>query len=156
MPCRVKIGLIEHSLCNKTQAQGKREAEHSPPYKTLSHLANYFIVSCRIEGKSVAGLEDYERRIQRFINSLPTTSSTAATSITAREIREYFFELQSQGQQLASIRSHYKVLKTFFNWLIGEGLIDKSPMTHIKPPKLPKKLVQPFSLQDIDNILTMV
>jgi integrase/recombinase XerC len=52
-----------------------------------------------------------------------------------------------------SVHVHYRNLKTFFNWLVEDGVLKDNPMKHIKPPKLPRLVIKPFSRQDIDNIL---
>jgi len=109
-------------------------------------------VACRVEGKSPNTLEDYDSRLKRFIDN---HGDRPAESVTAVDIRQYLSQLQSKGLQQTTVRSHYKVLKTFFNWLIAEELLDKNPMFHVKPPKLPKKLVHPFSQDDIEKLLIL-
>jgi site-specific recombinase XerD len=148
---RQKIGLVDHSPYSTTHARANRSVEHSP-YKTLSHYTEYFIVACRVEGKSPNTLEDYSTRLKRYIG---TNGDVPADAVSALDIRAYLSKLQSQGLQQTTVRSHYKVLKTFFNWLIAEELLDKNPMSHVKPPKLPKKMVHPFSPDDIEKLLIL-
>lgn len=109
-------------------------------------------MACRVEGKAVKTLDDYDSRLKRFIDN---HGDVSADAITALDIRAYLSQLQAKGLQQTTVRSHYKVLKTFFNWLIAEELLEKNPLSHVKPPKLPKKLIHPFSQDDIEKLLIL-
>lgn len=50
------------------------------------------------------------------------------------------------GDQVArcarnTARNRYLALKRFFDWLANEGLIDASPMTWMRPPRVPEEPV---------------
>jgi len=79
----------------------------------------------------------------------------SAGSLTASHVRLFLLSLQNKGIAPASVNAYYRALNTFFNWLETEGLLDKSPMQTIKPPRIPKKVIKPFSFQDIANLLVL-
>jgi len=53
----------------------------------------------------------------------------------------------------ATIRDYYVALRCFFNWLVGEGLLDVSPLDPIPKPSIPTEHVQPFSPEQIQALL---
>lgn len=53
----------------------------------------------------------------------------------------------------ATVDTHYRVLSTFFNWLVGEERIIASPMAKVTKPKVPDDRIQPFSVEQVEAIL---
>ena len=47
----------------------------------------------------------------------------------------------------------YGLLRTFFNWLLDQELIEESPLKKIKPPKAAADQVQPFSQEEVSALL---
>jgi len=63
-----------------------------------------------------------------------------ARPVTRQLLREFLFAVESRGVQLSTVHVFYRALKTWFNWLVAEGLLEVSPMVNIKPPKVVKKV----------------
>lgn len=73
----------------------------------------------------------------------------------ANDIRLFLLSLKEHGLSPASIHVYYRSLNTFFNWLVNDGHLDKSPMQNINPPKLDNVLIRPFTQEDISRLLLM-
>lgn len=122
----------------------------------LPKLLNGYLIACKVEGKSPKTLEGYCQAISGFVlfvqgNNLPQKVS----EISANDVRLFLLSLQERGLSPYSIRTYYRTLKTFFNWLESEGFIKESPMVRIRSPRLPRKIIRPFSREDIDNLLSV-
>jgi len=85
--------------------------------------------------------------IQRYLSFNSQHPSTS-------QIREFLLSLQGTLKH-SSVHIYYRSLKTFFNWLVAEGYIEKSPMQNIKVSQPPDPLIRPFSREDIDNLLIL-
>src|ERR1017187_2307053 len=70
--------------------------------------------------------------------------STAVRSIR-REHVEAFIVAELARTAPASAATRYRSLQQLFNWLDEEGEIDASPMTKMRPPKIPEKPVPVLS-----------
>ena len=81
---------------------------------------------------------------------IPIHSSESASSV-----RLFLLSLQDRQLLPHTVHIYYRSLNTFFSWLETEGLIAKSPMANIKPPKVPRQVIKPFSQQDIENLLLL-
>jgi len=75
--------------------------------------------------------------------------------ISASSVRLFLLSLQDRQLPPHTVHIYYRSLNTFFSWLEAEGLIAKSPMANIKPPKVPRQVIKPFSQQDIENLLLL-
>ncbi len=113
-----------------------------------------FLLACKVDGLSPATISYYDYQIGRCVSFLYKLKLTDAQDITAQHIRLFLLKLQETNCP-NSIHDYYRAIKRFFNWLIEEGLLDKSPMVNIKPPRVPKKLIKPFSHKDIESMLLL-
>jgi len=86
------------------------------------------------------------RRFSQHFDSLQASTN---------DVRLFLLDLQSQGLKPGSCHVYYRSLKTYFNWLVAEGLLEHSPMANIKSPKNPPPLIKPFSATDIQNLMKL-
>jgi site-specific recombinase XerD len=73
------------------------------------------------------------------------------TEVQPIHIRLFIAELIKRTSP-GNAHTNYRGLRTFFNWLVSEGEIDRSPMDRTKPPILPEKpipVVTDASLKDL-------
>jgi len=130
--------------------------------RSITSVIEEYLMTCKLDKKSPTTVSSYQRRLRdlcKFLvnNRLPLD----ITEITVRHIRYYLTDMIERknryGQVLSSvtISGYYRSLHSFFKWTVDEGYIKRSPMDLINPPQLPKLRPQPFSQQDIDNILTL-
>lgn len=57
--------------------------------------------------------------------------------ITRKHIEAYVIDLKDRTSA-ATANQHFRSLKTFFNWLVDEEELDRSPMRTMKPPIIPE------------------
>jgi integrase/recombinase XerC len=124
--------------------------EHLLSGKKLKGEIDYYITSIRSEGKSRKTIRTYSDTLYRFANFV------GHDDITPTDVRSYLLSLQEAGLKPHSVHVHYRNLKTFFTWMGNDGIYKTSPMVHVKPPKLPRLVIRPFSKQDIENIMPVV
>ena len=77
----------------------------------------------------------------------------AVTTVQIHDFLEYINELGISAYSQARILSG---LKSFFQYLIGEGLIETSPTVLIDSPKLGRKLPDTLSFEEIETILLAI
>ena len=134
----------------------------SPIDNSVTSVVSEYLMCCRLDKKSSNTVASYSRRIRdlcKFLvdNRLPLIIS----DLTVRHIRFYLADLierkTKKGQVLSSVTvsGNYRALHSFFVWCVKEGYIKNSPMDLLNPPQLPKLRPQPFSQQDLDNILLL-
>jgi site-specific recombinase XerD len=80
-------------------------------------------------------------------------SQKRAQQDVSREDVESFiaFLLEHKSPATASVR--YRALTRFFSWAEAEGEIDESPMTRMRPPKVPEKLPPVLTTEDLQNLI---
>lgn len=88
--------------------------------------------------------------------------------ITAEDIRAYLNELRASDECYAehpytpkqkrkisasTVAGYYASLSSLFNWAVREEIIDRSPVHNVPRPKIPKYLPDPFSPNEVKQML---
>jgi len=140
---------VENLLTEKNHTQLNTLLDTLLSGKSLPSIARDYLISCKAEGKSGRTIELYSMVLASFCRSFNPEAATAS------DIRLFLLSLQEQGRKPSTVHIYYRSLKTFYNWLVNEKVLKESPMLNIRPPKLPKVLIHPFSSQDIDNLMLL-
>jgi len=143
--------VLAHSPINKIHIGGVSGLDHS---LLQNQLTNY-LLACRVEEKSPLTIQSYAMRIGHFIKFIQGEKlADDVRELTNNHIRLFLSSLQGRCQP-STINGYYRVLRAFFNWLVAEDVLKRSPLNNIKPPRIPKSKPQPFSKQDIENLLIL-
>ena len=134
----------------------------------LYELIDYYEVCNRCESKSPKTISWYTDNLNQFTDYLKTHKlPDSIDAIDIKVLREYVLYLLKRNKfrgksnngngpgtlSPQSVHGHVRTLKAFFNWLFNEELIDKNPAKQLKPPKVPKTLVNILSDKEIVTIM---
>lgn len=81
----------------------------------------------------------YEREIQEVLDFMEAEGVPFA-EVDYRFMRFYFSQLKERGKEATSVNRAISSLKSFYKFLMREGLVQQNPMGLIKSMKTPKKL----------------
>ncbi|SEF74483.1 tyrosine-type recombinase/integrase [Sphingobacterium lactis] len=81
----------------------------------------------------------YEREIQDVLDFMEAEGVPFA-EVDYRFMRFYFSQLKERGKEATSVNRAISSLKSFYKFLMREGLVEQNPMGLIKSMKTPKKL----------------
>ena len=78
-----------------------------------------------------------------------------APTIAAEIDSAHVYAYLARSMYLAAESRHryFREVRCFFNCLVDAGYIDRTPFRGMKNVRLPQKIVQPFSVQDINALL---
>jgi len=124
---------------------------------TLEQVFVLYGQTLYIEGKSHYTIERfYCKHITNFAKFVG--ASIPINQISTNLLRNFLSELASgriTNHPGGPARNHayHRTFRAFFNWMVREGYLEKSPMTNIRPPKLPKMMIVVFANEDIATLL---
>jgi integrase/recombinase XerC len=119
----------------------------------LAAQMNSFLISGRVSGLSPATLSGYQRTLSLFLRFIQGLGTDRAEDITPDYVRLFLLKCQETCKAV-SIRDYFATIRRFFNWLIEEGTITASPLRTIKPPRIPRVIIQPFTADHIGKMLS--
>lgn len=85
-----------------------------------------------------------------FLNKKGDTSELH--DVDYGQIRIWIVELMESGIENRSVNRKISSLKTFYNYLLKTGVIEKSPLDQHRSLKTPKKVLVPFSQKEMQHL----
>ncbi len=104
-------------------------------------------------GLSPRTLDAYGRdtaRLEAFLAARGVTDPGTATPI---DLREFTYHLRDQGLAPTSIRRTLSGIRTYFGFLLEEGLIDADPTEQLEPPKIWRRLPDVLGRAEVERLL---
>jgi len=112
--------------------------DHSSEVGDLAENLSSFRRHLRAENKTPATIVTYAKAVEQFAAYLAAAGMPTNVAAVRREhVEAFLVSLQEKGQRPATVAQRYRSLQQFFKWLVGEGEIRESPMTNMRPPRVP-------------------
>lgn len=99
--------------------------------------------------------ESYRKDLEDFMKFLKCESITTWNDVSYSSIRFYLRKMYDKEYSKKTISRHISTLRSFFKYLVKEGMISTSPMTLISNPKQDKKLPTYLNYEEIETILNI-
>lgn len=112
-----------------------------------------FVRHLRAENRSERTIQTYAESItqlSRFCNEKGMPDDP--TALTREHIETFVGHLLATKSG-ATANNRYGGLRAFYKWLLDDGEISASPMTKMRPPKVPEQAAPVLSIEDIGRIL---
>lgn len=94
----------------------------------------------------------YKKDLYQFSEFIASPESDLH-EISHQQVRSWIVSFMDQGMEPKSINRKISSLRSFYKFLQREGLINNSPMIHVKAPKIPKRLPVVITEQKMDTLL---
>ncbi len=105
------------------------------------------------QGASPRTREAYGRDVQRLAEFAVAKGARAPADITARLLREFIYQLKDLGLAPASIRRGVSSIRTYFRFLLGDGVLLQDPSERLETPKKWRTLPDVLSVEEVGRLL---
>lgn len=105
-------------------------------------------------GLSERTVSAYGRDLERCIRFCEGAGASDPGAVTAAMLREWVFSLKEAGLAATSIRRAQSAVRTYFGFLVNEGVLETAPTDRLEAPKADRKLPDFLTHQEIDALLT--
>lgn len=116
----------------------------------LDQYLQYLIVE---KGLSKNTIEAYGSGLSRFINYLKSNGFDDIKKVSKFDLRGFLLTLKRKGLSNRSIVRNLVSIRTFFRFLIEEGLMELNPAEEVESPKMPRKLPEILTLKEVEKLL---
>ncbi|MEK7780885.1 MAG: tyrosine recombinase XerC [Verrucomicrobiota bacterium] len=125
----------------------------SPPADTW--VGRFFTHLATDRGASIYTQRNYQQALTEFQlwHKNERKSSPAWEKLQRDDFRNYLRFLGRQKLGRAAIALRFSALRTFYKFLIRHGAVETSPIKSISLPKLPKRLPQFLTVQQMEDLL---
>ena len=105
------------------------------------------------KGLSKNTLESYRRDLLKFIAFMSQTRIGKPEEVNREALNIFIADLKKKGRANSTISRCIASIRSFFNYLLQEGLIDKNPTLELESPRLEKKLPRVLTTGEVDRLL---
>jgi integrase/recombinase XerD len=116
----------------------------------LDQFLHYLVVE---KGLSKNTIEAYSHGLTRFITYLKENKIEQVRDIAKLQVQGFLLVLRKKRLNTKSIVRDLAALRTFFRFLIQEGILQNNPVEDLESPKVAKTLPEILSLKEIERIL---
>ena len=105
------------------------------------------------QGASARTNEAYGLDLARFVTFASVKGAGAPVDVSARTLRDYVYHLKDLGLAPASIRRNVSAVRTYFRFLLGEGLLVRDPSERLETPKRWRTLPEVLTVDEVERLL---
>jgi len=116
----------------------------------LDQLLHYLIVE---KGLSKNTIEAYSHGLSRFLNHLREKGVQEIQEVGKFHIRGFLLALRKKNLSTKTIVRNLVGIRTFFRFLVQEGILETNPVEDLESPKVAKTLPEILTLKEIEQIL---
>ena len=118
----------------------------------LTALIDVYLLRCEVEGKSRHTLKAYGETLGRFARIAQEEGFPGDISqITPAHLYAYLGRYTSYSMETR--HRYFREVRCFFNWVVEAEYLKESPFRSLRNVRLPQKIVQPFSPDEVVRLL---
>jgi integrase/recombinase XerD len=104
-------------------------------------------------GLSPRTVDAYRRDLERLVAFMQSRGVARPADVGATELREYVYQLKDRGLQSSSIRRSVSAVRTYFGYLLAEGVVVADPTDRVELPRAWRRLPGVLSREEVASIL---
>jgi integrase/recombinase XerD len=116
----------------------------------LDQFLHYLIVE---KGLSKNTIDAYSHGLNRFLDSLRKKGIQEMPSVSKFDVRAFLLALRKQGLSTKTVLRNLVAIRTFFQFLIQEGILEANPIEELESPKIAKTLPEILTLKEVEQLL---
>ena len=118
--------------------------------KLIERFIHYLAVE---RGLAQNTLDSYQRDLNNYTEFLTRSNIRDLNQTRRANIIAYLADLQRKGRATSTISRNLASLRSFYGFLIRDGLIDSDPTTNLESPKIEKRLPKVLTVQEVEALL---
>jgi integrase/recombinase XerD len=98
-------------------------------------------------------LSSYLRDIRQFGDYLDLHGAGGYTDAGEEQLSDYIARLRAAGKSVATVSRNIASLKSFYGFLLSEGIVERNPTGQLVPDKTTQRLPQILSSKEVELLL---
>ncbi len=121
-----------------------------------AEIQNFLLFLRNEHHSSLHTINSYRRDIEQFLklqfNALEENYSMDWSGVSIYDVREYIVKCQEECSK-RSMNRKLSAMRSFYRFMIREGLVDNNPFAGVNSPKISKPLPKYMSVNEVDKLL---
>lgn len=116
----------------------------------LDRFYNYMVVERRLSGNTV---ESYSRDLTKYTRFIEEHQKKNIVDCSRLELLLFLTGEQESGLSSRSLSRMLSSIKTFYNFLVSEGIAARSPFQDVQTPRIQQKLPGVLSRDEVEALI---
>lgn len=116
----------------------------------IEQFSHYLTVE---KGLAKNTVDSYRRDLNNFCTFLSREKISSPAEVNRELITGYLLNLKKSGRAASTISRNVASIRSFFNFLVQDNLIENNPSQLVKSPRLEKKLPRVLTTREVDRLL---
>lgn len=100
-------------------------------------------------------VQAYIRDIRHFAEFVSGRGVADVSDASNAEVVSYLMNLKTAGRSQSTVNRKLASIRTFFEFLQRDGLVNANPADEIKSPKIEKKEIEFLSIEEIERLMSL-
>lgn len=118
-----------------------------------AHAKNFFAYLKNERLLSARTLIAYQRDVNQLLQFLANEKIDQADQVSQHHIRALIAQRHRQGQGGKSLQRLLSALRSFYRWMLREGIVKHNPAKAVRAPKSPRHLPATLDVDSISQLL---
>lgn len=118
-----------------------------------SYINQYVEYLKKVKKSSDNTIASYRRDLNKFVNYLSENDCTDIASVNETTLNSYVLYLEKQGMSTSTVSRNIASIKSFFIFMVKEGIVKENVAEGLKPPKIEKKVPDTLTVSEINRLL---
>jgi integrase/recombinase XerD len=105
------------------------------------------------QGLAAMTLEAYGRDMQRLVEYVTVKGARSPLDITSRLLRDFVYHLKDLGLASSSIRRNISAIRTYFKFLLSDGVVVRDPSERLETPRRGRTLPDVLSVEEVTRLI---
>ncbi len=119
-------------------------------YAYIEEYASYLK---NVRRKSLNTVESYKRDINQYITYLNRCGVTDISGSVKSNVLMYLLELKDMGKATSTISRTLASLRSFYMFLVQNGVMEENPTTNLEAPRVEKKLPRILTGEQVELLM---
>jgi integrase/recombinase XerD len=119
-------------------------------HQLLDRFYNYMVVERRL---SLNTIESYSRDLTKYLLFVESKKGRRFKDCSRIDLLIFLNTLKKKGLSSRSLSRMLSSIKTFYNFLISDGILTRNPFQDIQTPRIEQKLPSVLTLDEVDALI---
>jgi integrase/recombinase XerD len=138
------------------KARAARPADADLPRPAREALDEFLFHLALVRGASARTVEAYRSDLTAFFRQLATQGIAGPSEVTAAHLRAHVMQLHEAGRQPSSVARARSALRTFFAFLLDEGVVREDPAGELTAPAGWRRIPRALTLEEAARLVESV
>jgi len=116
----------------------------------LDQFLHYLVVE---KGLAKNTLEAYGHDLSRWMEFLSASGVRDVLKVTPSDVKAFLLALRSRKLSNKTVARNLVAIRTFFRFLMEEGMLETNPLEELESPKMAMTLPEILSLKEVERLL---